>query len=323
MTALSKGQFPRLAAAALFAMTLAACRWGGGGSAPTDGTDHSPAAQQVRVGDRVSAEGDIVNSGTSKRGTLNGVEGTFTCAPAGCALRTSGVSGSDVRTVTGVDGITFTPSSSVQTGNPQNRPPAGTADKAETAARSVPNGGSAGQTSVTQSSNSWNGGTADSVSTTVVQGGSGFAYSVRNGSKWSIGDDDTVVDRVAGTAFGRSFHGVELRKGLASGTLYADIHSTWEAASGAWRSQRVARLGTHRSVEQRLLHGQDRLHLPWRRGPRRRQVGRPVLRQRRARRQAGFGSRHVRGDQPERRKPAGKLRRGKAMTSRARIPSRT
>ena len=130
------GRAATLAVAGMFALlTLAACGGGGGGPVATgSGPEGSPTAQQVRAGDRLTTDGDIVRRGTSTPGTLNGVEGTFTCAASGCALRTSSVSGSGVHTVTEVDGVTFTPASAVRTGETDGRPPTGTTtDMAEIA----------------------------------------------------------------------------------------------------------------------------------------------------------------------------------------------
>ena len=125
---MSRHQSVKLASliAVIFAITgLTSCGGGGGGGTPTNGpgdqvviTPPGGAPIEVSVGDRITASGDIVRRGASTPGTLNGARGTFMCESRGCSLRTSSVSGSEVRTVTGVDGITFTPASTTPTPPP-------------------------------------------------------------------------------------------------------------------------------------------------------------------------------------------------------------
>ena len=104
-----------------------------------------------------------------------------------------------------------------------------TTDMAEAAARNAPNPGAGAQSSVTQSSNGSNGMTTDSVTTMVEYDNGEINFMVRNGSAWSISDDDTVLARPSGTASGVEFDGVELRKNLAGGTLWVDVYSDIEA----------------------------------------------------------------------------------------------
>ncbi len=136
---------------------LAACGGGGGGPVTTGGGpaggDRTPAAQQVRVGDIYTIQAGSISSGGP--GTLNGVQGTFTCT--NCFVSSSSVSGSGVFTVTRIGGsLTFTPATSTRptASTPASRSdvqsidPEGAQEAAAKAAGNLPNFGS-----VTQSTN--------------------------------------------------------------------------------------------------------------------------------------------------------------------------
>ena len=93
----------------------------------------------------------------------------------------------------------------------------------------APNPGAGAQSSVTQSSNSSNGMTTDSVTTMVEYDNGQINFLMSNGSAWSISDDDTVLVRGNATVGGIEFNGVELRKSIADGTLWLDVYSDIEA----------------------------------------------------------------------------------------------
>ena len=81
--------------------------------------------------------------------------------------------------------------------------------------------------SVTQSSNSINGVTADRVTVTAEYGATRNSYSVRNGSSWTIGTSDGNPQSIPGTT--APFKGSELIKSVNGGTLYVDVYSDIEA----------------------------------------------------------------------------------------------
>ncbi len=226
-------RFTGIAVAASVAIFLAGC--GGGGSSSSGMRQQMPTAQQVRVGHQIVASEEIVRRGMSTPGTLGGVEGTFTCASQGCELSRSCVAGTNRCTVTGVVGVTFTPTSAPQTGgmtqtptrtdfaglSPTNAGYAATA--ASRAADARPRSGS-----VTQSSNVNNGITVDRVSVTAQHGASRNSYSIRNGSSWSISTSDGNPVTIDASD---PWDGQRLYKRTNGGTLYVDVVSDIEAPS--------------------------------------------------------------------------------------------
>lgn len=228
---------------------LTGCGGGGGNKTMPEGVSPEPTtSQQVRVGDKIITSGNIVRDGEAS-GSLGGVEGTFTCAQSGCALAGSRNTVTGELTVTGADGVTFTPISRQMEEDmmPPSMPTefAGLDSKeAEYAATAIRRAANARPRSgsVTQSSNVRNGITLDSVAVTAEYGAGRNNYSIRNGSSWSISTSDGNPRQLDTSA---SLDGQELSKRTNGGTLYVDVYSDIEAPS----SQEVSGSGVPRDVK--------------------------------------------------------------------------